>query len=285
MSDEMLDSSKFRWRRALVRAGRAERASSGLRDRVFALDPAVIAVAAVATVTTATAKSSQAAPASVPAAPASSVGAAGAGASALLWKGAALFFFTGVIVGASLVTVRSETHRSPAAPPALPTPPADSVVVEAPSVIAEPDPSPLDALPTANPAPPVVRPKPMAKPKPSMVAERHPAATATAPEKPALRERVSIAEEMRLVEAIRSTANGGRPAEALRLLEEYRVDFPSGMLAEEADVMRIEALSRLGRTAAAAELARRFLKTRADSPYVERVEQTLASLPDSARNE
>lgn len=280
MSDEMLDSSKFRWRRALVRAGRAERASSGVRDRVFALDPAVIAVAGA--VATGTAKTSQAATASVPAAPASTVGVAGAGASALLWKGAALFFFTGVVVGASLVTVRSETRLSPPAPSALSLSAPEPVVVEAPSIVHEPDPTPVDALPTAIPVPPMSRPKPV------VVAERRPLAPlapAATPEKPALREPGRIAEEMRLVEAIRSAANGGRPVEALRLLEEYRVGFPAGMLAEEADVMRIEALSRLGRTAAAAQLARRFLKTRADSPYVERVEQTLASLPDSAHSE
>ncbi len=93
MSDEMLDSSKFRWRRAaLVRAGRAERASSGLRDRVFALDPAMIAVAAVTTpVTTGTAKAiPRCNHKRFPRHPASSVGVARAGVGAVVQKGAAL---------------------------------------------------------------------------------------------------------------------------------------------------------------------------------------------------
>lgn len=88
-----------------------------------------------------------------------------------------------------------------------------------------------------------------------------------------------VAEEMLHIEQIRSAVNAGAHTRALQLLEEYRVAFPSGVLSEEAEAMRIETLSRLGRTRAAAELGRRFLIEHPSSPLTGTVQATLASLP------
>jgi outer membrane protein assembly factor BamD (BamD/ComL family) len=54
-------------------------------------------------------------------------------------------------------------------------------------------------------------------------------------------------------------ALSGSPAAALALAEEHAARFPAGALAQEREVLIIQALARLGRAEAAHARARRFL--------------------------
>jgi hypothetical protein len=90
----------------------------------------------------------------------------------------------------------------------------------------------------------------------------------------------ALAEEVRRMEAIRRELRTGRASEAMRLLAEYRIDYPAGALADEAVVLQIECLIRLGRKEEAALLARRFLAESPRSPYSTRVNSLLSSVGD-----
>lgn len=66
------------------------------------------------------------------------------------------------------------------------------------------------------------------------------------------------------------------PAQALSLTEEHARRFPSGALAQEREVVAIEALSRLGRVEAARQRAQRFLAAFPGSVHRRRLEALLA---------
>ena len=89
---------------------------------------------------------------------------------------------------------------------------------------------------------------------------------------------VSLADEMKSAEAIRSASREGRSADALRLLDEHDARFPNGALAEEALVLRIEAFAKAGRASEAKALADKFLTERPKSPYAPRVRSTMSRL-------
>jgi len=69
------------------------------------------------------------------------------------------------------------------------------------------------------------------------------------------------------------------PAEALARLDAYAAAFPSGALAPERELMAIEALGRLGRSADARKRGETFLAAHPGSMVAERVRATLATLP------
>lgn len=71
-------------------------------------------------------------------------------------------------------------------------------------------------------------------------------------------------------------ALGTAPAQALSLTEEHARRFPSGALAQEREVVAIQALSRLGRVEAARQRAQRFLAAYPDSVHRRRLEALLA---------
>jgi hypothetical protein len=303
MNDDPTDDRRAAMRRTLVRAGRDERLSSKFHARLAVLAAAEVVASGVAVAATETSLGPAAAQASTaPAAaashvslvtaataPVSTVGVAGTvvGAAAM-WKVATVFVVLGALGGGgTLVASLSASHDAPkiatsspaANAPALPP----NVAITAPEATMPAEVSAESS--TADPLPPVAREPEAAQRKrppsggaPKRAAEARPPASKGDEAKGTRASAARLADEMRRVEAIRSAANSGRPGEALRLLEEYRVEFPSGALSEEAEVLRIESLSRLGRTQAAAQLARRFLKERSSSPYTSRV-QTLASLP------
>lgn len=87
----------------------------------------------------------------------------------------------------------------------------------------------------------------------------------------------ALAEEVQRMQAIRRELRAGRTAEAMRLLDQYRTDYPTGVLADEALVLRVEALIHVGRNEEARLLARRFLAERPRSPYSARVSTLLSS--------
>ena len=81
----------------------------------------------------------------------------------------------------------------------------------------------------------------------------------------------SLAEEVAALRIAKAALASGDAAESLRDLDAYRIRFPRGRLAQEASVVRIEALFKSGNQAAANAAADRFLNANPDSPYSARV--------------
>lgn len=92
----------------------------------------------------------------------------------------------------------------------------------------------------------------------------------------------ALAEEVQRMQGIRGQLRAGRAGEAMRLIAEYRKDYPAGALADEAVVLQVESLIRLGRDEEATLLARRFLAERSRSPYSARVGSLLSSIGNRA---
>ncbi|AKU94308.1 hypothetical protein AKJ09_00972 [Labilithrix luteola] len=274
MNDDATNDRRVLLRRALVKAGREERVSSELRSRLLA----TAAVSAATTVSTSSA-AEVARPSDSLAPPPSSRSSTAIRVSgtAPAWKTAGVLFAIGAVAVSAMTVTRTES--TPLTPPqatATPVPeaPADAPPAAAPSaeVPAEVTTLTVDQLRSVSSGAPSIKKVDAAKVAAPALDEQttaRPASTAR------------LTEEMQRLAEIRSAANGARPGEALRRLEEYRTDFPNGMHAEEAEVLRIESLSRLGRTSAAAALARKFLNERPNSPYVGRIRATLATLPNS----
>lgn len=72
--------------------------------------------------------------------------------------------------------------------------------------------------------------------------------------------------EAELLERARNALSGS-PARALALTDQHRARFPSGVLAQEREVIAIQALQRLGRTAQAAERSADFARRYPNSAY------------------
>ena len=64
---------------------------------------------------------------------------------------------------------------------------------------------------------------------------------------------------------------------ALAALADYQRRFPRGTFAQEAMVLRIEALVQIGETGAARALGKKFLAAHPESPHAERIERLLGS--------
>ncbi len=92
-------------------------------------------------------------------------------------------------------------------------------------------------------------------------------APATAPEGRAS----TLAGETALIDAARAALNGGDASRALKLLEQHGHEFAGGVLAQEAEILRIHALFARGDRASAADHARRFLARNPSSPHAERL--------------
>ncbi|HEY1533250.1 MAG TPA: hypothetical protein VGF76_04515 [Polyangiaceae bacterium] len=81
----------------------------------------------------------------------------------------------------------------------------------------------------------------------------------------------SLAEEVAAIKSAKGALAGGNAAQALRELDAYKLHFPRGRLAQEATVVRIEALIGSGNQTAAGTVADHFLAAHPDSPYSARV--------------
>jgi outer membrane protein assembly factor BamD (BamD/ComL family) len=81
----------------------------------------------------------------------------------------------------------------------------------------------------------------------------------------------SLAEEVAAIKSAKGALASGNAAQALRELDAYKLHFPRGRLAQEATVVRIEALIGSGNQAAASTVADHFLAAHPDSPYSARV--------------
>ncbi|MDQ2645020.1 MAG: hypothetical protein M3020_14480 [Myxococcota bacterium] len=179
-----------------------------------------------------------------------SLAASAAGSSGVAGYVAAAVLGVGALV-AGLVALQSPSQVQPA-----PAEPAATVV--APPVQAPPEATPVvEALPAVEATPSESSEKaPIAKPAST-------AAKASAGDE--------LRQELKLLDEARAALKSGAPARARVLLERHARRFPSGSFRQEADVLRVETLARLGERQKAASLAREFLSEHPESPHVERV--------------
>jgi hypothetical protein len=84
--------------------------------------------------------------------------------------------------------------------------------------------------------------------------------------------------ELSLVERARD-ALASDPATALALADRHASEFPQGQLIEEREVIAIEALMKLGRTAEAQSRALRVLSEHPRTPYRARIERAVHEAP------
>jgi hypothetical protein len=85
-----------------------------------------------------------------------------------------------------------------------------------------------------------------------------------------------LREESAAVVAIRKTLVAGDPAEALRLLERARAEFPNGALVQEREALTVRALAESGRKDAARKRGEAFLRAFPRSPHAAEVRELIA---------
>jgi TolA-binding protein len=127
-----------------------------------------------------------------------------------------------------------------------------------------------DTTAPATPTPGVTPFESLERERPSEPAHRAANAPA-APSAPA----ASISSEIRMLDAARRAQANGDGAGAIRALDEYKKQYPRGVLAEESVLLRIEALAKLGNLPAARALAQKFRAAHPDSPHLRRIDSVL----------
>jgi|GEM_PF-2874302 len=95
--------------------------------------------------------------------------------------------------------------------------------------------------------------------------------------RPVAASRLSLGEEIALVEKAREALRGGDPAACLSVLELHRKGVRGGVLTPEATILRIDALRALGQRARASREAARFVHDYPESPLVEHVRELLTT--------
>jgi hypothetical protein len=87
----------------------------------------------------------------------------------------------------------------------------------------------------------------------------------------------TVRSELAMLDAARGAMAAGAPHRALSILDAYSTRFPSGAMAPEAAVLRVEGLVKAGDRAAAKRLADAILANDPGSPYLERLESMLGT--------
>jgi outer membrane protein assembly factor BamD (BamD/ComL family) len=85
--------------------------------------------------------------------------------------------------------------------------------------------------------------------------------------------------ELAALQQARAALGAGDPARALSMLDAYVARFPHGAMAQEAAVLRIEALVRAGDRPAAQRAADAYLTAHPQSPYMDRIRSLLGTNP------
>jgi hypothetical protein len=165
---------------------------------------------------------------------------------------------------APLATGPSDAPRASVAParrsPRRAVPAQPAVAVPSQSPPATPNGSSATPTPTAAVASAPVASSPIEQASPAQ-SQRAPAQEAS----PVQRSEVELLFDARKVMP-------SQPAAALRLLEEHATRFPNGMLGPEREVLTIEALRKLGRTAEAAKRLRQFESRYPESIHLRRLQ-------------
>lgn len=79
-----------------------------------------------------------------------------------------------------------------------------------------------------------------------------------------------LSEEIRLLDLARNAVRSQKPEEALASLDVYSVRFPAGAFRQEASMLRMQALAKRGDVNQASSMAKQFVETHPNSPYVRR---------------
>ena len=240
-------------------------------------------------------------------------GAQAAATAGLAWWKLSLIVFG--LAGASATAYVATRGGSPSTPaPARPARVATGdvravVPRPAPASAAAIEPAPAPAAPAPAPAPaatarseirtaPAHRPARRAGPAPAVTVTVETAPAAAAPgddapastgsraagaDAPAVLDARRLAAEVALVDAARAQLRRGAPGAALTTLARHDREFPDGVLAAEATLVRIEAHDARGDHAAAAALARRFLTRFPTSPLAPRARAVLDRAAGASR--
>jgi hypothetical protein len=89
----------------------------------------------------------------------------------------------------------------------------------------------------------------------------------------------TLAEQVAALDRARAALDGHDGAKARKLVDAYEAEYPGGAFTQEAEVVRIEALSRDGNRAEAERAGKRFLATYPKSPHAPRVRTLLGYDP------
>jgi hypothetical protein len=237
----------------LVELARHDRAPTAARERAVSRVLAVSGAVGVAASTTASA--------------AASAGQAGASWLAAKWFAIGLGTALGTL-GVAERLQRGERHQPPlqlvsavsaSAPlgPVFAMPPPGVTASVVPSAVA-----PLPARPAAVPRPTGSR----------EIAATETRETAGSFEAPSLEQ---LSRELAALKRARSALAGGNAAQATLALDQYRTEFPNGVLATEAAALEVETAQAAGEHARATALARAFLRDHPTSPLASRVRAVL----------
>jgi hypothetical protein len=178
------------------------------------------------------------------------------------WKPLALLASAAVLAGAGagLWANRQRVERSPP--------------LESPSVA-----PPISAVEAPANAPAAAPPKSAAEPARPARGHRTHATVLKSPD------RLSIREELDLIDRTQARLTAGDAPAALDLVAEYRARFPAGVLEQEADILEIEALIVEGPPARAAARALKFLELHPQSPHSARARAAIESASDQSTEE
>lgn len=183
----------------------------------------------------------------------------GSGGGKLLWK----LGLAGVVgAGAALWLTRG----TPAPAPPVVEPP--STIVTSAAAPIEPPPTPIEEAHVEKVEAPVRSAQPSTtiatRPRASVAAVT-PAPSASAA--PAL----GLGAEIKALDGVRASMNGGDANGALTALDAYDHAFPQGTLKQEAVLLRIDALMRAGRSDDARKLGHAFLAEHPSTPHRKRI--------------
>jgi len=218
--------------------------------------------------------------------PAATAAAAAGGVTALtILKPLAIGLAIGAVTAVGAIEIRSAiapqsaVSASPSRPSAPPVQPRSTLVVPsagpepsatqaAPSPIVKPEASPVSTDGTTLAAPSALDKDSAPSDAPSGVAAFPEATRANSPEDATLL-------ESRRVNQARAALQAGHARSALTQLDAVAAEFPNGVLGQERDALRIEALLGLGERQRARAIAEQFLSRYPHSPHAAAVARAL----------
>lgn len=163
------------------------------------------------------------------------------------------------ISGAAVVSRSTPPTTGRAAERALEPPPASVVAAPPPVPALEDVPPPVETIAA-----------PLPKPRKRVASVAPPAPAASMLPEPTVASG-ALGEETKLVSAANAALRAGDGRAALAAIEDHQRRFPAGVLAEERDAQRVEAMCLAGQTAEARERAARFGRDRPGSPLLTKV--------------